>query len=149
MLATMDQPRASCVLLADRHHQLIESVRDMLESDFSSLFIVSTESSLIEGATRLTPSVVVLDTALVPGRLHQVVGRLRACSPGSKVVVLLSHEHASVARFAFQGGVDSVVLKRAIATDLLLAIEAVRADRRFVSPEIGPLPDDDRPSEPE
>jgi hypothetical protein len=41
----------------------------MLETSFDALFIVADENSLLEGATRLQPTVVILDTSLVPGHL--------------------------------------------------------------------------------
>jgi two-component system secretion response regulator SsrB len=124
------------VLLADRHHRLIECVRDMLESEFEAMFIVGNESSLIEGATRLQPRVVIVDTSLVPGRLPELLQRLRTCSPQSKTLLLSVHDQASVARFGLEARADGVVLKRAIATDLLPAVDAVLANRSYVSPGI-------------
>jgi DNA-binding NarL/FixJ family response regulator len=124
------------VLLADRHHQLIECVRDMLETEFAALFIVGNEKSLIEGATRLQPTVVIVDTALVPGRLPELLHRLHTCSPETKTLLLSVHDQASVARFGLEARADGVVLKRTIASDLLAAVDAVRANRRFVSPGI-------------
>jgi len=132
----MTQLSTSCVLLADRHHQLIECVRDMIETEFATMFIVADESSLLEGASRLKPAVVIVDLSLVPGRLPEVLHRLRTCSPHSKTLLLSVQDQASVARFSLEAQADGVVLKRAIATDLLPAIDAVLANRRFVSPGI-------------
>jgi two-component system secretion response regulator SsrB len=134
----MTQPSTSCVLLADRHHQLIECVRDMIETEFATMFIVADESSLLEGASRLKPAVVILDLSLVPGRLPGVLRRLRTCSPHSKTLLLSVQDGVSVARFGREVQADGVVLKRAIATDLLPAIDAVLANRRFESPGIAP-----------
>ena len=124
-------------MLANRHHRLIESVRDMLETEFETLFIVATEASLIEGATRLQPTVVLADLSLVPGRLPQLLDQLRACSPTTKLLLLSTHDQASAARFALESGADGVVLERSIATDLHPAIDAALANQRFVSPGIG------------
>ena len=126
----------SCALLADRHHRLIESVRDLLEASFDRLFIVADGESLFEGTARLQPAVVIVDLAIVPGRMPDVLRRVRNCSPRSKIVLLSVHDQASVARVALEAGADAVVLKRMIATDLLLAVDAVLADGRFVSPGI-------------
>jgi DNA-binding NarL/FixJ family response regulator len=65
-----------------------------------------------------------------------VLRRVRACSPQSKIVLLSVHDQPSVARFALEEGADGVVLKRAIATDLLPAVDAALANRQFVSPGI-------------
>jgi DNA-binding NarL/FixJ family response regulator len=53
--------KSSCVLLADRHHGLRDSVRGLLEAAFDSVFMVADEAALLEGARRLTPAVVVFD----------------------------------------------------------------------------------------
>jgi DNA-binding NarL/FixJ family response regulator len=148
----MTRPSTSCVLLADRHHRLIECVRDMLETEFAATFIVADESSLIEGARRLKPAVVIVDLSLVPGRLREVLHRLRTSAPGCKTLLLSVQDQASVARFGLDARADGVVLKRAIATDLLPAIDAVLANRRFVSSgisgyaqnDIGEAPANDR-----
>ena len=130
----MASSSTSCVLLADRHHRMIECVRDMLENEFAALFIVANEESLLEGATRLQPAIVIVDTSLVPGRLPELLQRLRACSPQTKALLLSVYDQSSVARFGLEAQADGVVLKRAIATDLLEAVDAVLADRSYVSP---------------
>lgn len=133
----MTQFPASCVLLADRHHQLIECVRDMLETKFETLFIVAGVDSLIEGATRLHPKIMIVDQSLAAGHLPDLLRRVRTCSPHTKLLILTNHDQASVAQFAIEAGADGVVLKRSIADDLYAAIDAMLADRGFVSPEIG------------
>ena len=87
----------SCVLLADRHHGLSEGVRGLLETAFGTVVMVADETSLIEGA-----------------------------GPDLKVIVLSVHDEQSVRRAAMEAGADAFVLKRAISTDLLLAVDAVR-----------------------
>jgi DNA-binding NarL/FixJ family response regulator len=99
-----------------------------------ALFIVANEESLLEGAARLQPAVVIVDTSLVPGRLPELLRQLRACSPETKTLLLSVHDQASVARFGLEARANGVVLKRAIATDLLEAIDAVQNDRSYVSP---------------
>jgi hypothetical protein len=47
-----------------------------------------------------------------------------------------------VARFGLEARADGVVLKREIATDLLPAVDAVLANRRFVSPGMETEEDD-------
>ena len=42
----MNDATASCVLLADRHHSLTEGVRGLLETVFSTVFMVADEASL-------------------------------------------------------------------------------------------------------
>ena len=125
----MIESAVSCVLLADRHHGLAEGVRGLLESAFGSVVMVADEASLIEGATRLQPDVAVVDLSLARGRGLGWLGTIRERCPGLKVVVISVHDEESVRRATMDAGADAYVLKRAIATDLLPAVEAVRGSR--------------------
>ena len=129
----MSNPLSDCVLLADRHHGLSESIRGLLETTFNSVFLVADEKSLIEGAGLLRPAVVVVDLSLGGGDVVGLMRELRARAPGAKVLLLSVHDEPSVLRSAVAAGADGVVLKRAIATDLLLAVDEVLAGRRFIS----------------
>jgi len=116
----------SCVLLADRHHGLTEGVRGLLETAFGTVVMVADEVSLLEGAGRLRPDVAVVDLSLARGSGLQWLRAIRQRCPDLKVIVLSVHDELSVRRAALEAGADAFVLKRAIATDLLAAIELVR-----------------------
>jgi DNA-binding NarL/FixJ family response regulator len=123
------------VLLADRHHGLRDGVRGLLETEFETVFMVADEASLLEGAARLKPPIVVLDLSLADRDLRGLLARLAARSPQSKVLMLTVHDEATVARAALAAGAEAVVLKSRLATDLLLAVDALRAGTRYLSPE--------------
>lgn len=122
-----------CVLLADKHHGLIEGVRGLLETAFGTVFMVGDEASLLEGVDRLEPSVIVVDLAFAGGNWLQVLRTLRERSPASKVIVLSMYDESSVVRAAMGAGANGFVLKRKIGTDMLDAIEAVLDDKSYVS----------------
>jgi DNA-binding NarL/FixJ family response regulator len=128
--------KSSCVLLADRHHGLRDSVRGLLETEFESVFMVANEASLVEGAGRLKPTVVVLDLSLAGGDLRGLLARVAERAPDSKVLMLTVHDEATVAQAALAAGAEGVVLKSKLATDLLPAVEALRAGKRYLSPEL-------------
>ena len=121
----MPQKR-SCVLLADRHHGLMEGVRGLLETAFGTVVMVADEASLIDGAGRLQPDVVVVDLSLAQVAGLDWLRTLRQRCPDLKVIVLSVHDEQSVRKAAMEAGADAFVLKRAIATDLLSAVDAVR-----------------------
>lgn len=123
-----------CVLLADRHHGLSEGVRGLLETTFDSVFMVGDEASLLEGAQRLSPPVIIVDLSLAAGDAQSLLSRVITRSPESKVIVLTVHDEPSVAAAALRAGAHGVVLKRRIANDLLAAIAEVLAGRRYESP---------------
>jgi DNA-binding NarL/FixJ family response regulator len=124
------------VLLADRHHGLRDSVRELLESEFDTVFMVATEAALLEGAGRLNPAVVLVDMSLSAGDLNALLGRICGRAPGAKVLLLSVHDERTVAEAAVASGADGVVLKRCLGTDLLPAVDAVIAGRRYLSPGI-------------
>jgi len=123
----MPETRPSCVLLADRHHGLTEGVRGLLETTFGTVVMVADEASLLEGAERIRPDVAIVDISLARDSGLGWLRTLRQRCPEVKVIVLSVHDEQSVRRAAMDAGADSFVLKRAIATDLLDAVESVRA----------------------
>lgn len=123
----------NCVLLADRHHELSEGVRELLGTMFAGVFTVTDEASLMEGAARIRPTVVVVDLSLAGGDIVGFLGMLRRKSPAAKVLLLCVHDEPTVASAALAAGADGVVLTRQIATDLLEAVDTVLAGRRYTS----------------
>jgi two-component system secretion response regulator SsrB len=122
----MPEKHLSCVLLADGHQALCEGVRGLLESAFGTVVMVADETSLLEGARRLQPEVAVVDLSLARQSGLDWLRALRARCPELKVVVLSVHDEQSVRQAALDAGAQAVVLKRAIATDLLPAIARLR-----------------------
>jgi two-component system secretion response regulator SsrB len=116
------------VLLADRHHGLSEGVRGLLSTAFGSVVMVADEASLIDGAARLQPDVVIVDLSLAPDSRLNWLQALRQDCPDLKVIVLSVHDEQSVREAVLRAGADAFVLKRAIATDLLGAVDALRRD---------------------
>ncbi|MCC6195601.1 MAG: response regulator transcription factor [Burkholderiales bacterium] len=104
----------------------------MLDSAFGAVFMVADETSLIEGAARLQPALIVVDLALAKGDLPCLLDTLRKQAPSTKVLLLSVHDE-SVAATALAAGTDGMVLKREIATDLLPAVDALLAGKRYVS----------------
>ena len=130
----MDDATVSCVLLADRHHSLSEGIRGLLETVFSTVFMVADEASLAEGAQHLRPTLIVADLSLAPGDALGFIRRLRERAGDAKVLLLSVHDELTVAHSAIAAGADGVVLKRSIATDLLPGIESLLRGASYVSP---------------
>jgi two-component system secretion response regulator SsrB len=119
-----DKPK-SCVLLADRHHGLTEGVRGLLETAFGTVVMVADEASLLEGAARLRPDVAIVDLSLAEANGLGWLSELRKSCPHLKVIVVSVHDEPSVRRAALEAGAGAFVLKRSLATDLLLAVDEV------------------------
>jgi DNA-binding NarL/FixJ family response regulator len=126
----------TCVLLGDRHHGLSDGVRGLLDAAFSAVFMVADVVSLAVGAARIQPMLIVVDLALAGGDLPSLLKTLRDCAPAAKVLLLSVHDEPTIAATALAAGADGLVVKRAIATDLLPAVDAILAGGRYVSPLI-------------
>jgi DNA-binding NarL/FixJ family response regulator len=121
------------VLVGDRHQGLGEGIHGLLETTFSAVVKVADAVSLVEGAARLQPEVVIVELALADGDLRGLVAALRGVAPSAKVLLLSAHDQGGVGALALDAGVDGYVLKRLIAGDLLAAIDALLASDRYVS----------------
>ena len=122
----MAEKSLNCVLLADRHHGLTEGVRGLLETEFGTVVMVADEASLLEVSARLRPDVAVVDLSLAGDRGLGWLRAVRERCPDMKVIVVSVHDEQSVRQAVMQAGADAFVLKRAIVTDLLSAVDAVR-----------------------
>jgi DNA-binding NarL/FixJ family response regulator len=121
-------------LLADRHHGLSEGIRGLLESEFAAVVMVADETSLMESAARLKPTLLVADLALAQGESLGWLRRLLKRCPESRVIVLSVHDELTVMQAAFEAGAAGFVRKREIASQLLDAVDAVLAGRRYAPP---------------
>ena len=130
----MKPDAVKCVLLADRHHGLTEGIRGLLETSFEAVVMVADETSFLETAERLRPTLVVADLALAPGENFGWLRRLLARCPDSRVIVLSKHDELTVIQSALEAGAAGFVLKREITSQLLDAVEAVIAGRLYVPP---------------
>jgi DNA-binding NarL/FixJ family response regulator len=129
-----------CVLLADPHHGLSEGVRSLLAATFEAVVMVADEASLFESAGRLQSDLAVVDLALSRGNGLEFVRRLRGRFPEMKLIIVSVHDQSILSRLVLEAGANGFVVKRAIATDLLAAADAVLAGQSYVSPAVGEYP---------
>jgi two-component system secretion response regulator SsrB len=128
---------AHCVIVADPHHAVSEGVRCLLATTFEAVVMVADEASLFEGAGRLHSDMAVVDLALADGNGIELVRRLRGRFPEMKLIVVSIHDQPILSRLVMEAGAHGFVVKRALATDLLAATDAVLAGQQYVSPGVG------------
>ena len=127
----MSSVTTSCVLIADRHQVLFAGIRGLLETTFDKVFLVTDKASLIECALRLQPTIIVMDLSYAAGNLPDLVHELRHQAPMAKLLLLSVHDEPAVITSAMTAGADGLVVKRALASDLIPAIDAVLAGQRY------------------
>jgi DNA-binding NarL/FixJ family response regulator len=121
----------ACVLVADPHDGLFERIRGLLEATFDQVFLVSDKSSLMEGARRLQPHVIVMDLSYAAGNLAGLIRELRLNAPVARQLLISVHDESTVFAAAIAAGADGLVLKRAIGRDLMPAIDALLAGGQY------------------
>jgi DNA-binding NarL/FixJ family response regulator len=125
--------KKTSVLLADRHPALVESLRDLLETMFETVVIVSNEKSLLETLNRFGPDLVVVDLEMSVTGVQNVADLLNRYDPELKFIVLSTHEGREVMEKCKSSGASGYILKRSSAGNLVKAVEAVQNGGRFFS----------------
>lgn len=128
------------VLLADDHRMVREALRAVIEPHCEVVGEAADGEQALELAARTHPDVIVLDVAM-PGigglaAAHQ----LRRKSPASKVLVLSQYDDDEyVVEALVEANAAGYVLKGDAAAELLAAVRAVHAGKRYLSPAIAPV----------
>ena len=127
--------KKTSVLLADRHPALVESIRDLLETLFDTVVMVSDEKSLIETLDRFDPDLVVVDLSLPVTQAQNVAALLNRYAPKLKFIILSNHEEREVMESCKSSGALGYILKRSSARNLIKAVEEVQKGDTFFSLE--------------
>jgi DNA-binding NarL/FixJ family response regulator len=132
------KPHSGGVLVGQPHQRLSEGLRGWLQASFGEVFMVADRPSLIEGAHRLQPVLMIVDLALAEGSVVSLLAELQAHAPHSRTLLLSDYDDAGSDAAALAAGATAVVHKASLAADLSAAVEAVLAGRRFAPPQTAP-----------
>jgi DNA-binding NarL/FixJ family response regulator len=124
------------VLLADSHLNMLGGVHGLLEARFEVVLMVADERSLEDAATTFRPDLVVVDLSLPRAGEVDIARRLLGRHPGLRLIVLSVHDEPTVVAQMLGAGVAGFVLKRAMGTDLLPAVQEVLRGGTYVSPAL-------------
>ena len=121
------------ILLADDHKEMRDRVARVLENEFEMLDAVSDGQALLEAASVLNPDLCLLDISMPIVNGFEVADRLKRSGSKTKIVFLSIHEDLDFVRAAYAAGASAYVIKRRLASDLLMAIRAALAGDTFTS----------------
>lgn len=113
-----------------------EGIRGLLETTFGVVVMVADEPSLFETVDRMRVELAVVDISLTRGSGLAMVRRLREDFQDLKLIAISVHDEPSVCRAALEAGADAFVPKRAIATDLIPAVDTALASGPRTRPEV-------------
>lgn len=124
------------ILLADDHPLVLESVRELLEPNFSVVGTAQTGQQVLEEAEKLRPDIVLLD-ANMPGMSgFEAARQLKSLLPTVKIIFLTMLTEAIAVSEGFRAGAMGYVLKQDASDELHAAVQTVMANRRFVSSKL-------------
>jgi DNA-binding NarL/FixJ family response regulator len=117
---------------------MLQTMEDLLASDFEVVGKVTNGIAMVEEASRLRPDVIVTDLAM-PGLTGIEASReaLRT-TPGVPIVVLTMHIERRFVEDALSAGVRGYVHKLTAGEDLIPAMRCALKGETFVSPALAP-----------
>jgi DNA-binding NarL/FixJ family response regulator len=126
------------VLIADDHILVRAGLRTLLET--SSRYRLAGEAADVGTCLALMrslrPSLLLLDIMLPDMSGIDAVARIREIDPGVRIVFLSSQDSREFVTRALQTGADGFMSKDFALSELELALDAVSAGQRYLSPRI-------------
>jgi DNA-binding NarL/FixJ family response regulator len=123
------------VLLADDHRIITDGLRALINGQ-GDMRVVGVAGNGIDAVRRCIdtkPDVVVLDQAMPEMNGTEAAQMIRERRSGTRVVILSMHSNAEHVQRALRAGVNGYVLKASAGDELVTAIRAVHAGRRYLS----------------
>ena len=121
------------VLLADDHPLVLERVKVLLQSTFDVVGVAHDGLEMVNEAIRLGPDIIVADISMPELDGIQAAHQLRKMGAKATIVFLTIHESPEFVEACLAEGALGFVLKTRMKADLIPAIHAALAGRRFVS----------------
>jgi two-component system, NarL family, response regulator NreC len=128
------------VLLADDHRIVREALRMVLATECEVIAEAADGEQAVAIAVQLKPEVVVMDVAMRGIGGLAAARRIAKEAPACKVLVLSQYDDEEYVLEALaEAGCAGYMVKTDAAVELLSAVRAVHAGRRYLSPAIAPI----------
>jgi DNA-binding NarL/FixJ family response regulator len=122
------------LVLVDDHPAVLCQTIQLLPDRFEVLETLNDTPELLNVVQKLHPDIIVLDITLPTMSGVDAARRLRLAGDKTTIVFLSVHTDPDYAWEAFNVGALGYVIKRRLASDLVRALDAALAGKRFVSP---------------
>lgn len=129
------------VLLADDHQVVRDGLKTLLEaqSDIRVVGMAADGREAVANAAELTPDVVVMDISMPDMNGVEAARRIHAARAQTRIVMLSMHSDAEHVYRALEAGATGYLLKNSAGSELVAAVRAVHAGRRYLTEKINEL----------
>ncbi|WP_075791403.1 response regulator transcription factor [Massilia putida] len=126
------------VVLVDDHALVRAGIRTLIDqiADFVVVGEASDVVDAMELVRQVRPHIVVTDIGLGEENGLELVPRIRAESPRSRVVILSMHASEELVAEALRLGASAYLLKESAPNELEIAMRAVARDENYLSPSV-------------
>src|SRR5436190_1405553 len=125
---------SSRIILADDHRLLLDAFKLILEPHFDVVATFSDGRSLLEGAPKFDPDVIVSDIGM-PVMNGLIAGqRLLEILPKVKLIFLTVNDDPDLATEAFRMGASGYLVKNVAASEMVHAVHEVLQGRSYLTP---------------
>lgn len=126
--------RQGCIILADKHSNMLAGIRRLIEDEIETVLMVADEISLSHALENVTPDVVVADLSLPTLSETNIAWVLKINFPKIKVIILSFQDEKTVLDDVMAAGVEGFVLKPRAVIDLIPTIRQVLGVCKYISP---------------
>jgi DNA-binding NarL/FixJ family response regulator len=125
------------ILLADDHRLVREGLRRVLQARTDLRVVAEADDgeAAVQAAREFQPDLALVDLTMPRLGGAQAIRRIRD-DVGTRCIAVSMHELIGQVKEAFKAGANGYVVKSAASSELLAAIDAVRAGRTYVSPTV-------------
>lgn len=129
------------IVLADDHAALRDGLKALLraQADLEVVGEAANGREAVDAARRLKPDVVVLDIAMPELNGIDAACRIREALPDIRIMVVSMHGSSEHVYRALQAGALGYLLKESPGAEIVAAIRAVAAGRRYLSPKVNDI----------
>ncbi|MBE2269389.1 MAG: response regulator transcription factor [Anaerolinea sp.] len=122
------------VLLADDHALLRSGLRLLIENqpDFTVVGEAGSGKDAVDKARALQPDVILLDLNMPELDGLGALPALKQVAPESKILILTMHDEVSYLQAALRTGASGYILKKAVDSELIMAIHTVMRGETYV-----------------
>lgn len=129
------------VLLADDHQVVRDGLKTLLEAQ-GDIRVVGAAADGVEAvaaAAQLKPDVVVMDISMPDMNGVEAARRIHAARAQTRIVMLSMYSDAEHVYRALEAGATGYLLKNSAGSELVAAVRAVHAGRRYLTEKINEL----------